>query len=204
MVSKGNIIGVILAGGEARRMEGRDKALLEVAGKPLLGHVIDRFAPQIGALVLSANGDPARFDSFGLDVISDIVDDGGPLAGILSAMEWARDNAPDAEWVASVAVDTPLLPLDLAARLSGAVGDGQSAVATSGGRLHPTFGLFNLNLTAGLRAYLNAGERKADAWAGVVDAARVDFAADPFDPFFNVNQPADLQDDRLAAALRAE
>ncbi len=201
MVSKANVLGVILAGGQARRMEGLDKALLEVAGKPLLGHVIDRFAPQVDTLVLSANGDTSSYAPFGLSVVPDTIDDGGPLAGVHSAMEWARGNAPDAQWVASVAVDTPLLPRDLVGRLSDGAGDGSAAIAASNGRAHPVCGLFDMALAAGLRAYLEGGGRKVDGWTAQIGACVVDFDTVRFDPFFNVNEPADLEDERLVAAL---
>lgn len=207
MVSMADILGVILAGGQARRMTGRDKALIEVAGKPLLGHVVDRFAPQVGTLVLSANGDPERFEVFGLAVVPDTIDECGPLAGILSAMEWASANAPDAQWIASVAVDTPLLPRDLVDRLSDAIsgdgaGDGRAAIAASNGRMHPVCGLFNIALAADLRAYLEGGGRKVEGWTQQVGAQVVEFDTVRFDPFFNVNKPADLDDGRLADALK--
>lgn len=202
MVSRADILGVILAGGQARRMEGRDKALIEIAGKPLLAHVAGRFAPQVGTLVLSANGDPERFDSFALPVVGDVLEGHmGPLVGILSAMEWASAHCPEVQWIASVAVDTPLLPRDLVARLSeGAEGCG-AAIAASNGRVHPVCGLFNIALATDLRIYLEGGGRKAGGWTDTVGARSIEFDTVRFDPFFNVNEPGDLQDEHLVSAL---
>lgn len=174
-------------------MGGQDKALIELNGKPLLAHVIARLAPQVETMILSANGDPAPYAPFGLPIVADSIEDGGPLAGILAAMDWARAECPRVKWLASVAVDTPLFPTDLVARLQEAKGDGQAAVAASGGRLHPTFGLFGLSLAEDLRAYLESGARKAGGWSGVAAAVKVDFATDPADPFTNINTPDDLE-----------
>jgi molybdopterin-guanine dinucleotide biosynthesis protein A len=111
-------LGVLLAGGLARRMGGGDKPMRTVGGRPILERVIERLAPQCDGLVLSANGDPVRFASFGLPVIADTVEDfAGPLAGILSTLDWAATHRPDIEWVVSVAADCPFLPRDLVARL---------------------------------------------------------------------------------------
>jgi molybdopterin-guanine dinucleotide biosynthesis protein A len=118
----GPIIGVLLAGGQARRMGGGDKCLVELGGKPLLAHAIERLRPQVDILLLNANGDPARFASFGLKVIADSVEGfAGPLAGILAGMEWAQAHQPgarfiDASVIVTVATDTPFFPLDLVAR----------------------------------------------------------------------------------------
>lgn len=113
-----NVAGVILAGGLARRMGGGDKSLLKLAGRPLLDQVIERAAAQVDRLVLNANGDPARFAGYGLPVVADVVPDfAGPLAGILTGMHWARDNAPECKWLVSFASDTPFFPSDLVERL---------------------------------------------------------------------------------------
>jgi len=94
------VLGVILAGGQARRLGGGDKALTHLAGKPLLAHAIERLAPQVTDIIINANGDPARFDSFRRPVVADTVEGFvGPLAGVLAGMEWAAANAPDCEWI---------------------------------------------------------------------------------------------------------
>ena len=138
----GPVIGVLLAGGLARRMGGGDKPLREIGGISILERVIARAGPQTDGLVLSANGDPARFAEFGLPVVADGVRDfAGPLAGILAGLDWATAEHPDCCWVASFATDTPFLPADLVSRLSAAVGDGaELACAASAGRTHPVLG----------------------------------------------------------------
>src|SRR3954470_14389743 len=139
-MSEPPVCGIILAGGLARRMGGGDKPLKEIAGKPILAHVIERLQPQCARLVLNANGDPARFASFGLPVIADdVADFPGPLAGILAGLEWMAANRPDATWMLSAAGDCPFLPRDLVARLHQAriVENAQLAVASSAGQSHP-------------------------------------------------------------------
>src|SRR5262245_40818883 len=95
-----SVTGVILAGGQSRRMGGGDKGLLHLAGKPMLAHVVGRLAPQVGRMVINANGNPERFARFGLPVVADSVPDfAGPLAGVLAGMHWSRANAPAARWI---------------------------------------------------------------------------------------------------------
>src|SRR3990172_921049 len=105
------VTGVILAGGQSRRMGGGDKGLLELAGRPMLAHVIERLGPQVGRMVINANGDPARFSQFGLPVVADTVTGfAGPLAGVLAGMRWSAANAPAARWIVTAAGDAPMLP----------------------------------------------------------------------------------------------
>ena len=188
------IAGVLLAGGASRRMGGGDKCLRLLAGRPLLAHVIDRVRPQVGPLALNANGDPARFTEFGLPVLADVVGGQvGPLAGVLSGMEWAAAEAPDCPWVATFATDAPLLPPDMVARLEAAVDGADMACAASGGRAHPVLGLWPVRLHAALRrALVEEGVRKVDRWTGRYRLAEVEFPTAPFDPFFNANEPDDL------------
>ena len=136
MLQNSDIFGVILAGGQARRLGGGDKALKALGGKPLLAHVIERLMPQVSDIVINANGNPARFDGFGQPVVADTVEGFvGPLAGVLAGMEWVAANAPGCEWIVTVATDAPFFPEDLVARLSEAVADDAAdmACAESGG-----------------------------------------------------------------------
>lgn len=186
------IYGLILAGGEGRRMGGADKALLQLAGRPLLAHVADRFEPQVERLALSANGDPARFAAFGYPVLAD--EDTarlGPMAGLLAGLDWLA--ATGGTHLATVSVDTPFLPCDLVPRLLMAA-DATSglAIAESQGRAHPTCGLWPIGLRAPLRAALSAGERRIGHWAASHGAAHAVFAGTDPDPFFNLNQLDDL------------
>ncbi len=190
------VAGVVLAGGLSRRMGGGDKALLDLGGRTILDHVIERARPQVAALALNANGDAQRFERFGLPVIADVVEGyAGPLAGVLTGLEWAAAEAPDCAWVASFASDAPFLPDDLVARLLAAVeqGGADMACAASAGRHHPVFGLWPVALAGDLRkAVIDEGVRKVDIWTARYGLAVADFEAEPHDPFFNANRPEDL------------
>jgi molybdopterin-guanine dinucleotide biosynthesis protein A len=194
-----DIPGVILAGGRATRMGGGDKGLRVVAGKRLIDHVIARLAPQCGALALNANGDPARFADLGLPVLADsLADHPGPLAGVLAGLDWAAGLG--AEAIVTAAADTPFFPDDLVQRLQDAAGPSGLALAASGGHRHPTFGLWPTALRNDLRAALEGGLRKIVLWTDGHGAGTADFAATPYDPFFNVNTPEDIAEaERLFA-----
>jgi molybdenum cofactor guanylyltransferase len=198
-------LGVVLAGGLARRMGGGDKAMVKVGGRTMLERVVARLAPQCDGLILSANGDPARFAAFGLPVVADAVEGfAGPLAGVLAALDWAAANRPNVGWVVSAAADCPFAPRDLVARLRAATiaQDAPLAVAASGGRAHPTTGLWSVALREDLRqALVVEGCRKVDRWTARYRLATVAWPAAPFDPFFNVNTPEDLAEAERLAAL---
>ncbi|MGH6920056.1 MAG: molybdenum cofactor guanylyltransferase MobA [Geminicoccaceae bacterium] len=197
------VVGVLLAGGQARRMGGGDKSLRHLGDRTILEHVIERARPQVAALVLNANGDPARFARFGLPVAADVVEGfAGPLAGVLTGMEWARANRPDCAWIASIATDTPFFPKDLVARMCQAVEGAELACASSRGRANPVFGLWPVRLADDLRrAMVDEEIRKVDVWTARYRLVEVDFPAEPFDPFFNANRPEDLAEaERLLAA----
>ena len=197
------IAGVILAGGQARRMGGADKALVDLAGRPLLAHALERFAPQVAPLILSANGDPARFAAFGLPVVADASpDQAGPLAGLAAAAAWLAAHRPEIAFFASVAVDSPRLPLDLVARLKAALDASPralSAVATSEGRVHPVAGLHRRVGFDELTRDLAAGaSRRVMTWIDAREPVFVDFSDPSGDPFVNLNRPDDVA--ALAAA----
>jgi molybdenum cofactor guanylyltransferase len=197
-------LGVILAGGLARRMGGGDKPLREIGGRPILARVIARLKPQCEGLLLSANGDPRRFARFGLPVIADGVEHyPGPLAGILAALDWAATNRPGVQWIVSAPGDCPFPPRDLVARLREAqrAEGAELAVAASRGQSHPVIGLWSVALREALReALVIEGVRKVEAWTRRYRIATVDWPAEPFDPFFNANTLDDLAEaERLAA-----
>lgn len=198
-------LGVILAGGQATRMGGGDKALLSLGGRTLLDRVTERLAPQVGAVLLNANGDAARFAATGLPVRPDPLPDfPGPLAGVLAGLDWAAEQG--AEAVVSVAADTPFFPEDLVPRLLMA-SEGQAhplvlaategeaetrSRARSGLIRHPTFGLWPVALRDDLRAALRDGLRKVVLWTERHGGREVVFPSAGFDPFFNINTPEDL------------
>ncbi len=198
-------IGVLLAGGLARRMGGGDKPLRMIGGRSLLDLVIERMRPQAAALVLNANGDPARFAAFGLPVVADsLPGNPGPLAGVLAGLEWTAAHLPGCKLIVTVATDAPFLPTDLVARMAARMeAEGADlACAASGGQAHPVIGLWPVSLRDELRrALIDEGVRKVDVWTGRYRLATVDFPTEPIDPFFNANRPEDLEQ---AAALLAK
>jgi molybdenum cofactor guanylyltransferase len=198
-------IGVLLAGGLARRMGGGDKPLREVGGRPILSRAVERLAPQCTDLVLNANGDPARFGAWGLRVVPDDVPGfAGPLAGVLAALDWAAWHRPGVEWVVSAAADSPFLPRDLVARLHrGRTASGAAlACAASDSQSHPVIALWPVALRDDLRHALVVEDiRKIDRWTARHPLATVSWDIAPVDPFFNANTPEDVAEaDRLAAA----
>jgi len=192
-MSEAGPLAVVLAGGLARRMGGGDKPLVDLGGRPLLRHILDRLQPQVSLLALNVNDEAGRYQPFGLTILPDSLPGRpGPLAGILAALDWAA--IAGARHVLTVPGDTPFLPPDLAQRLGAAILAGApAAMAASGGRRHPIAGLWPVAAREGLRrAIRDEGLRRADDWAGGLGTVTVDFAIDPFDPFFNLNSPDDL------------
>ena len=188
------IAGVILAGGLARRMGGGDKGLIALGGKPILAHVIERLRPQVNALIINANGEADRFAAYGLPVVADsIAGSAGPLAGVLAGLDWAAEKGFD--FIATAATDTPFFPRDLVRRFGDGVkaAQAQLTVAASGGRHHPVFGLWPVELREDLRrAVTEEGIRKVEDWTKRHRLTTVAFDDQPYDPFFNVNRPEDL------------
>src|SRR5437870_2677719 len=151
------ILGLVLAGGLARRMGGGDKARIRVGDKTILERVLARLTPQCARVIINANGDPVRFADTGLPVVADSVPDfAGPLAGILAGLDWAAANARDIAEVVSVPGDCPFLPGDLVARLTAArqAAEQPVACARSGEWRHPVIGLWPVALRDNLRKAL--------------------------------------------------
>ncbi len=209
----GEVTGALLAGGRSLRM-GREKGLVELSGKPMIGHVIARLRPQVHRIVIIANDDPSRFSGYCLPVVADTVEGhAGPLAGLHAALEWALSETPDARFVATVPIDTPFFPEDMVARLMAALrqSDVGSAIAASGGVRHPVAGLWEVALIGEVEDALRAGVRAMTRFAETQKSAVVEFPAievggAAIDPFFNVNTPAELEQAEalLAAQSGAE
>ena len=178
---------LILAGGDARRMGGGDKPLLALGGKPMLAFVIDTLAHAIADIAISANGDPARFAAFGRPVLPDGGFAGeGPLAGVLAGLDWAAGLG--AEALLTVPGDTPFIPHGLATALAP-----PPACAASGGRTHHLVALWPTDCRARLRALLAApGRRDMAHFSRMIGTRPVDFPVAKWDPFMNINTPADL------------
>ena len=193
-------LGVILAGGLARRMGGGDKSLLSLgASSRVLDQVIARLGEQVDQMVLNANGDPARFDEFGLPVVADSLDGFlGPLAGVLAGLDYAAEHGFD--HIVSVAADTPFFPTNLVSALGSAsshmdVPIALAATKIEGGKTvrHPTFGLWPVALRDDLRSALQDGLRKVVLWTDQHGAETHVFESGDIDPFFNINTPEDLE-----------
>lgn len=201
---RADTLGVVLAGGLARRMGGGDKPLRTLGGRPMLDHALARFLPQVATGLLNANGDPSRFSAYGLPVVPDgLPDRPGPLAGILAALDWTAEHRPDLAWVVSVPGDSPFVPPDLVTRLH-AVRAAEAvplACARSAGQVHPPVGLWPVALRDDLRAALASGERKIDRWTARHGCAHADWPVTPVDPFFNANAPADMAEAECLLAL---
>jgi molybdenum cofactor guanylyltransferase len=192
------ILGVLLAGGQSRRMGNGDKYMALLGGQPLLVHAIERFRPQVAGLIINANGDPERFARFDLPVAPDTIDGFiGPLAGILAGMLWARRHAPETRYVAAAATDTPFFPRDLVSHLLAAIdNEHELAIARYGGQDYPVFGLFPITLADDLEVFLRDSDNLAVmAWIDRHRSAFVAFDPPPdpgFNPFLNINRPEDM------------
>ena len=177
-------------------MGGGDKTLKTVGGTPILASIVDRMAPQCAGLLLNANGDASRFAGFGLPVVADdVAGFAGPLAGLLAGLDWLARERPEARWAVSVAGDTPFIPRDLVARLQAGriAAAARIACATSDGRRHGVVGLWPIDIRHHLRtALVFEDQRRVKAFLARYTVADVDWATQPFDPFFNVNTPDDL------------
>jgi molybdenum cofactor guanylyltransferase len=200
-------LGVVLAGGRARRLGGDDKARIRIGDKTILERILTTLASQCSQLIINANGDPRRFADTGLSVVADDpADYAGPLAGILAGLDWTADHAPEIEWIVTTPSDCPFLPPDLVGRLHLARIEAGALLAcvASGQRRHPVVALWPLSLRADLRhALLNEGVRKVENWATRHRIAVATWPATPIDPFFNVNTTEDVAEaNRLAALLR--
>jgi molybdopterin-guanine dinucleotide biosynthesis protein A len=185
------ITGVILAGGKARRLNGRDKGLEPFSGRPLVEWVVAALAPQVGGLLINANRNQETYGRLGYPVIADRLDDfQGPLAGFASAM--AAANTP---WILTVPCDGPFLAPDLAARLVAALAqdDAELAVASDGRRMQPVHALLPVALAPSLAAFLAEGERKIDRWYARHRVALADLSDRP-ESFANLNTEADAAD----------
>ena len=197
-------LGLVLAGGLARRMGGGDKARIRIGGASILQRVLATLTPQCTGIIINANGDPARFADTGLPVVADSVPDfAGPLAGILAGLDWAAANAPATAWLLSVPGDCPFLPKTLVTRLHEARSTAGMplACARSGEWRHPVVALWPVELREDLRrAVADEGLRKIEIWTARHGVALADWPAEPVDPFLNVNTPEDAaRADAIAA-----
>lgn len=188
-IERSEITGIVLAGGQGRRMGGVDKGLVELAGRPLAAHVLERLAPQVGSMLINANQNPERYAAFGYPVVADAVGGfAGPLAGLHAGMARAATA-----FVMTVPCDSPFLPADLVARLAAAFTANTTdlAVARTFEQPHPVFALVRRSVLPHLALFLEGGGRKIDAWYGTLAVVEVPFD-DEADAFRNINTAAEL------------
>ena len=186
---RADVTGIVLAGGMGRRMGNVDKGLVELNGRPMVAHVLARFAPQVGDVLINANQNPDQYAAFGYPVVPDEVGGfAGPLAGLHAGM--TRSTSP---YVATVPCDSPFLPFDLIARLAAAIEreHAQLAVARTHAQPHPVFALVRRDVLPHLTAFLGSGGRKIDAWYGTLKVVEVAFDDDEA-AFRNINTAAEL------------
>lgn len=205
--AKSETLGVILAGGLSRRMEGPEKSLMTLDGKPLISRAYERLNAQMDEIIINANGDPSRFDFLGKPVQADSVEGfAGPLAGVLAGMLWAKEHRPDCQRVISIPADTPFFPNDLVARfetetksLTAEQKNQTICLAYSDSNRHPVFGSWPIALAEELENFLvKENERKVMLFVQRYTLIKVDFPMhiandETLDPFFNINTQADLK-----------
>lgn len=193
-----SVVGVLLAGGLSRRMGGGFKCLRLIGGVPILDLVVGRAKPQVSSLLLNVNGDPELFQSYDLPIIPDVIDGYvGPLAGVLTGMEWVAAHMPDCVWLVSFATDAPFIPRDLVNRLlySVEMENGEIACAISNNRTQPVFALWPVKLRHDLRqAIVEEDIRKIEAWTSRYRVVLVEFDTQTYDPFFNANRREDIEE----------
>ena len=196
VIKADQLVGVILAGGLSRRMGGGDKSMLALGGQPILKYVVDLAQAQVDTVLLNVNGDAQRFAAFELPFQADIVPDfAGPLAGVVSAMAWAKQHKASATHIITMAADTPFFPADYVSRMikQMQLGGQRLACASYEGRTQPVFGLWPVDLFDGLsRAIIEDDMRKVDRFTSPYGVADVAFDELTHNPFFNVNRPEDL------------
>jgi molybdopterin-guanine dinucleotide biosynthesis protein A len=196
LIDSSEVVGVILAGGLARRMGGGDKSMLKLGGRRILDYVIESAQNQLETVIINANGAPERFAEFNLPVQADIVPDfAGPLAGVVSAMAWVKQNKPTATHIITVAADTPFFPIDYVTRMLALIQLKQQRLACASyqGRTQPVFGLWPVDLSDDLyKALVEDDVRKVDRFTAPYGVADVTFDELEDNPFFNVNKPEDI------------
>jgi molybdenum cofactor guanylyltransferase len=181
------VSGIVLAGGQGRRMGGVDKGLQSLRGKTMVERVIARLAPQVDDIVINANQNLERYRAFGRDVVSDQVQGfAGPLAGLHAGLKAVRHPL-----AVTVPCDSPFLPADLVSRLQNSIKDHDLAVAKTGDQPHPVFALVRRNVRENLEAFLAQGGRKIDAWYASLKVIEVSFD-DEADAFRNINTLEEL------------
>ena len=189
------VTGIVLAGGQGRRMGSIDKGLVPLFGRPMVAHVIERLAPQVDEILINANRNVSEYMAFGHAVIPDAIGGyAGPLAGLHVGLTHAAHAL-----IATVPCDSPFLPEDLIARLSAAMAEKSAdiAVARTFDQPHPVFALVRREVLPHLTRFLQDGGRKIDAWYATLKSTEVAFD-DQADAFRNINTADELTQAQVA------
>ena len=197
---KNNITGIILAGGMARRMGGRDKGLIKLANKPLVEYVIEALTPQVGSLIINTNRNFTSYRNYGLPIVVDSISGfHGPLAGMASCM-----CVVDKEYMVTVPCDSPNLPADLVERMYNSLTreKAEISVAHDGNYIQPVFALMKTNLLDSLLDFLKGEDRKISMWFDEHKLAIVDFSDKP-ETFININTPEDIKMAESSLSMRS-
>ena len=191
-----NILGAILAGGKSKRM-GKDKLFLNLDNKTLIEHTINKVEKYLKELIIVTNKENEFFSKNNLTIVKDCIEGQlGPLAGILSAMKWAKENSPKCSWIASFPCDTPFFPESIISKFIEESKKKESLIlcASSHGRNHNIFGLWSLDLYDKLyKDLVNNKVRKVQDWTKVNNIKNLEFKFKDYDPFFNINTQEDLE-----------
>ena len=194
-MSENNILGVILAGGQSRRM-GRDKSLIKLNGKTLIEHTTIKVKKFLPNLIIISNENKNEIMKYGIDLVNDCLSKNqGPLIGIMTAMKYIKDNKKNFDWIATFPCDTPFFPELLMKKFIDNSKSKKSLLyfASSKGQRHNVFGLWSLKLYDKLHDdIVNKNSRKVEDWAEQNDVQRIEFSFEKNDPFFNINTEEDL------------
>ena len=188
--------GVILAGGSARRLGGKGKAFINISGVSLIDLVLRKIETQVDRVAINTR-DKNSFSQYNYPIIEDLITEeggSGPLAGISSAIKWAKKSINPVSHVITVPVDTPLLPIDLVHRMSLELKIKKSDIifASSNNNIYPVVSMWSLSLDNHLDKALSNGVRKIDAFTSSYNVSLVDWSFNDVDPFFNINNPEDI------------
>ena len=196
MVNKENILGVILAGGQSRRMGNKNKLLATINNKSLLEITSNLVKNQLNRVIINSNIQVYSNNKLNFEIVPDEIDGYlGPLSGIFSAMKWSKKNFPECQWIASFPVDSIFFPDNFIDVMTSKIKkETQIVCAKSNGRIHPVFALWSIVLVNDLeKALVKDGIRRIDEWTKRYNLEIVNFRFKKLDPFFNINTFDDLE-----------
>ena len=196
MVNKENILGVILAGGQSRRMGNKNKLLATINNKSLLEITSNLVKNQLNRVIINSNTQVYSNNKLNFEIVPDEIDGYlGPLSGIFSAMKWSKKNFPECQWIASFPVDSIFFPDNFIDVMTSKIKkETQIVCAKSNGRIHPVFALWSIVLVNALeKALVEDGIRRIDEWTTRYNLEIVNFKFKKLDPFFNINTFDDLE-----------